>query len=117
MATKDELNNAVSKLATKDELNEVKNIVKGLPTKTDLDDSFDELARMVAVGFKENDEMYNGLKSELGDFRSEVRDRFEEVNTRLENSDIKINNVETKMGRTEYKFWAARRKRQLVSQS
>jgi len=74
---------SIGKLPTHEDVSQiVGDAVKELPTKTDLGESFDELARMVAVGFKETDIM------------------FADVNDRLNKIDGRLYGIETKMQTT-----------------
>ena len=77
------ISQSIGKLATRDELKEVRDQVMKLPTRdemnTAISDSFDELARMVAVGFKETNGMiytlqrdFNGMESRFGDLADTV---------------------------------------------
>ncbi|MES2314531.1 MAG: hypothetical protein V4524_01155 [Patescibacteria group bacterium] len=93
LPTYEYIDNAVSKLATKDELNEVKSIVKDLPTKADLENSFDELARMTAVGFNEMDSRF-----------VKIDERFEQVDERFNQMDIRFDTLEGRFDRLENRF-------------
>lgn len=70
-----------------------------------ISDSFDELARMVAAGFKETNGMvyqlqsdFNGLQGELHGFRNEVHGRFDSFEeTVATNHGHRLRRIETKL--------------------
>ena len=92
----------IKKLPTHDELHhEITKAVSNLPTKHDLGESFDELARMVAVGFRETDKMFVELKTELGDFKDEMGERFSKVDKRFDGVDQRLDRMDVRFDTIE----------------
>ncbi len=95
----------IKKLPTHDEVHHiVKKAVNHLPTKKDLSDSFDELARMVAVGFRETDKMFVELKTEMGDFKSEVYERFDKVDERFNKVDMRLDGIDLRLDKVDIRL-------------
>lgn len=71
-------NTKISKPIT---LESIAQSIEKLPTREEMNDSIDELARMVAVGFKETNGMVYGLQKDVNGLKTDVGILKTDVNT------------------------------------